>query len=296
MSGPRWEVEGRDWPNRDASRFVTVGTLDWHVQEIGDGPIILMLHGTGAATHSWRDLVPLLAGNHRVVAIDLPGHGFTKGRPPGGLTLPAMARAVAALLTRLELEPRCLVGHSAGAAIAVRMALDELVAPAGIVGLGAALMPFPGLGAAIFPGLAKLLFANPFAPHLFSGMARGGDTAAFLRRSTGSTSDARGVELYARLIGNAGHTGGALAMMAAWDLAPLARDLPKLATPLLLLHGERDSAIAPASAREASALTPGATFETLPALGHLAHEENPELIAARISVFMAAIEGGADAR
>ena len=59
--GPNWERDGRDWPNREASRFVHAAGLRWHVQVMGSGPVVLLLHGTGAATHSWRDLMPKLA-------------------------------------------------------------------------------------------------------------------------------------------------------------------------------------------------------------------------------------------
>ncbi len=83
MSGPRWvrpsswEKEGQDWPNREFSRFVDAAGLTWHVQVMGSGPAILLVHGTGAATHSWRDLAPLLARHFTVVAPDLPGGGGT---------------------------------------------------------------------------------------------------------------------------------------------------------------------------------------------------------------------------
>ena len=60
---PDWAVEGRDWPHREASRFVEAAGLRWHIQEFGraEAPTLLLLHGTGAATHSWRGLAPLLA-------------------------------------------------------------------------------------------------------------------------------------------------------------------------------------------------------------------------------------------
>ena len=51
--------------------------LRWHVQMMGTGPQVLLLHGAGAATHSWRDVAPLLARDFTVIAPDLPGHGFT---------------------------------------------------------------------------------------------------------------------------------------------------------------------------------------------------------------------------
>lgn len=287
MSTPRWDTQGRDWPNRAHSRFVTVGPLRWHVQVMGPGvgsaPALLLLHGTGAATHSWRALMPLLAAHVTVVAPDLPGHGFTSGRLGGGATMPAMARAVASLLGALDLQPQVIVGHSAGAAIAVRMALDRLADPAAIVGLSAALLPFPGLAARLFPALARALFVNPLAPHLFARMARvPGETERLLQRSTGSRIDAEGVRCYERLLATSAHCAGALRMMADWDLAALQRDLPRLTTPLRLIHGEGDSAIPIATARTAAAMVEDGRLVPLPGLGHLAHEERPDDLAALI--------------
>lgn len=290
MSSPDWSVEGRDWPNRAASRFVDTARVRWHVQvmgpPVGNAPVLLLLHGTGAATHSWRDLLPLLAAHHTVVAPDLPGHGFTRGRPAGGLSMPGMARAVGELLAALELAPDRIVGHSAGAAIALRMVLDQHARPAGVVGLNPALMPFPGLAAKLFPALARMLFVNPFVPHIFAALARGpGEAARFLERSTGSKIDAAGVEFYRRLFATSGHCAGALTMMAEWDLEALSRQLPSLDLPVLLVHGSEDAAIPASAVREAAAAIPGSRIETLAALGHLAHEERPSEIAALIRRF-----------
>lgn len=286
MSRARWEVEGRDWPNRAASRFIETQRIRWHVQIMGRGPALLLLHGTGAATHSWRDLAPLLAEHFTVVAPDLPGHGFTMGRPRGGLSMPGVARAISELLAALDIEPEILVGHSAGAALGIRMALDGIIAPKAIVGLDAALLPFPGLAARLFPALARILFVNPFAPHIFARMARGGETARFLERSTGSRIDAAGIDFYARLFATPDQCAGAITMMADWDLEALRRDLPRLATPLLLLHGEVDSAIPIAAAQAAAAMMRDGRLVPLPGLGHLAHEERPAEVAAKIRKFV----------
>lgn len=280
---PDWAREGRDWPNRAASRFVDAGGVRWHVQIAGDGPPLLLLHGTGAATHSWRDLIPLLAKHFTVVAPDLPGHGFTAS---GAKALPAMAKAVAGLLGELDLKPNIIVGHSAGVAIGLRMVLDAMVESKAVVGLSPALLPFPGLAAKLFPTMAKLLFVNPFAPHIFAGIARGpGEVARFMLRSTGSKIDVAGIDGYAKLFGKPGHIAGTIAMMASWDLEPLKRDLPGLKVPLLLIHGDGDTAIPLAKAREAAMLVPGARLEVLSGLGHLAHEEAPERVAEMITVF-----------
>ena len=269
-SPPSWRADGGDWPNREHSRFVAAGGVRWHVQVAGSGPVVLLLHGTGAATHSWRDVLPVLAGRFTVVAPDLPGHGFTSALTSP--TLPAMAAAVAALTAALGVDPALVVGHSAGAALALKL---SLAAPVPVVAFNGALLPFPGMAAAIFPTLARLLFVNPVVPALFAWQARSPGAVERLLGSTGSTLDARGTELYARLFRRADHVAGALAMMANWDLAALAADYPKLTSPLRLVVGERDTTVPPQVSRDVAGRVPGAEVVALPALGHLAHEEDP---------------------
>jgi magnesium chelatase accessory protein len=276
---PSWTVDGRDWPNREASRFLRAGGLDWHVQVAGQGPVMLLLHGTAAATHSWRDVIPLLAPHATVVAPDLPGHGFTGMPGDVGLSLPGMARLVQALLDTLGLRPVVVVGHSAGAAVALRMALDGRIAPRAVVSLNGALTPLGEEHAAFFTRAARMLVGLPFVPKLFAWRAANREVAARLLRDTGSRIDARGVDLYARLFRRAGHLAGALRMMANWDLRPLLRDLPRLEAALLLAVGANDRTIPPAKARRVAALVPQARIETVPGLGHLMHEERPDLVA-----------------
>lgn len=279
---PHWPRDGRDWPNREASRFITVGDMRWHVQVMGDGPVLLLLHGTAASTHSWRDLMPLLAQQFTVVAPDLPGHGFTAMPPAHRLTLSGMARAVAGLTEALAMKPELVAGHSAGAAILLRMVLDGAIAPRAVIGLNAALMPLGEQHAAFFTRTARLLVGLPFVPRLFAWQASRQSVAERLLRDTGSSIDARGIELYARLFRHSSHIGAALRMMANWDLQPLLRDLPRLATPLVLLTGNNDRAIPPAQARRVQRLLPATRIISLPGLGHLAHEERPALVAEAI--------------
>lgn len=296
MSSVRWEVEGHDWPNREHSRFVRAGQLDWHVQVAGppasqagrDAPVLLLIHGTGAATHSWRDVLPLLAQHFTVIAPDMPGHGFTKGRIAGGQSLPGMAKALGQLLAKLGYaSPALIVGHSAGAAIGIRLALDEGL-DAAIVGLNPALLPFPGLAARLFPAMARALFVNPFTAMIFAQLASSkSEVGGFLKKSTGSRIDPLGVELYHRLFRTSDHCAGAIGMMANWDLETLSAELPALASRVLLVHGGRDSAIPRASVERAAELIPGAQLTVLPDLGHLAHEESPELLASMVLEFAA---------
>jgi magnesium chelatase accessory protein len=270
-----WQRDGGDWPNRQASRFVRAAGMVWHVQVMGAGPVVLLAHGTGAATHSWRALAPLLARHLTVVAPDLPGHGFTPAPAGARLTLPFMARALAGLCAALAVTPALAVGHSAGAAILARMCLDGLAAPAGLVSLNGALLPLYGLPGRVFSPLAKLVAGLPGLATLFTWHTGQRGVVERLLRETGSRIDAAGVEFYARLAARPAHAGAALSMMANWDLAPLVRDLPRLRPKLLLVAGENDRSIAPADAARVRALVPGAELVRMPGLGHLAHEEAP---------------------
>jgi magnesium chelatase accessory protein len=270
-----WKRDGGDWPNRAASRFVPAAGLDWHVQVMGSGEPILLIHGTGAATHSWRDLMPLLARDFTVVAPDLPGHGFTSAPPPRRQSLPGMARGVQALLVELGLSPVLAAGHSAGAAIAVRMCLDAMIAPAALVSLNGALMPWGGVGFRLLSPVAQLIAASPFLPQLFAWRASDRALVDRLLRNTGSTIDAAGADLYARLARDPKHVGAALGMMANWEPGGLAADLPRLKPKLTLIVGANDGTIPPSQSRMVRRIVPGAELIVLPGLGHLAHEERP---------------------
>lgn len=278
----QWEREGRDWPHRDTSRFVRAGGLHWHVQRMGNGPTMLLIHGTGATTHSWRALMPLLARERSVVAMDLPGHGFTTTPAPDGLSLPAMARAVAALVQTLALDVDLVVGHSAGAAIAARMLLDASLRPCGLASINGALLPFGGLAGLLFPPVARLIAATPLTSRLFARRSWQQADVERLIGGTGSSLDPEGVALYARLVRNPCHVAGALGMMAHWNLRPLERDLARLATPLHFIVGANDRAVPPAVAERVRALLPRSTatsHHVVPAAGHLVHEERPEAVA-----------------
>ena len=276
---PIWEKDGRDWPNRDSSQFVEAGGLRWHVQRMGQGPCLLLLHGTAAATHSWRDLAPILAPHFTLIAPDLPGHGFTSSLPQARVSLAGFSEALDALLKKLQLSPDMVLGHSAGAAIALRMALDGSIAPRAIFSLNGALLPLGDEHAAFFTRAARVMVGLPFVSRLCAWRASKQEVAAKLLRDTGSDIGPRGVELYTRLFGYPGHIRAALMMMAQWELRPLLRDLPRLTPSLVLLVGSRDRAVPPMQARRIQAILPSARIVTLEGLGHLAHEEAPQRVA-----------------
>jgi len=225
----------------------------------------------------------LLAARFQVVAPDLPGHGFT-ARPedPAGLSLPGMSAGVAALLGTLALSPQIAVGHSAGAALLCQMQLTGQLRSQALVSLNGALLPLPGLRHPAFTPLVRSVVSGEWLPRLFARRMESPQEVDRLLERTGSVLDPRGRDLYGRLSRNPVHTGSALAMMGHWDTRPLEAGLPDLEVPLLLLVGAEDRMILPGVALRVRALAPRAELLQISGLGHLAHEEAPQLIAEEI--------------
>jgi magnesium chelatase accessory protein len=275
---PSWVREGIDWPHHETSQFIQAGGLSWHVQIAGQGPALLLLHGTGASSHSWAGLLSGLRSNFTVIAPDLPGHGFTATPPGAGLSIPGMAQLICALMNSLGHIPSAIVGHSAGAALGADLILGQKLGSPDFVALNGAFKPFDGLAAHIFPVAAKLLVLNPVT--IFALASSGGDMAKVRRlmEGTGSHLDDKSLELYARLFSCPGHVAAVMGMMARWELHKLVPRLSLLRARTTLIVGSNDQTISPTVSRDVAQIIPDARFVSLAGLGHLAHEENPAMI------------------
>lgn len=267
------------------SRIVLHKPHRWHLQEDGTGPTLLLLHGAGGATQSWRALFPLLAQRYRVVCLDLPGQGFSQSGAQRRFGLDEMASDVASLCDKEGIAPIAIIGHSAGTAIALRMV--QLGFQTGrVIGINAALGEFKGVAGWLFPALAKLLATTPLAATVFSAASSPASIARLLK-STGSDIDDKGQSLYLRLSRDKAHVDATLSMMSQWDLVPLLNTLNTITVPVDLIVGDQDKTVPPQTSIEAAKRLGNANLVTLPGLGHLAHEEAAEDVA---SVIFAALE------
>ncbi len=277
-----WERDGRDWPNAHRSRFVEAGGVRWHMQEFGQGTPLLLLHGAGAATHSWRDLAPLLGQRNRVLALDFPGHGFSSRLPAAQLNLPGVASAISQLLETLEIKPVFTIGHSAGAALAVFMTLKGLVDPHRLISLNGAHLPLRGFPGWLYAPVARFISDSRSLPNWFAWRARDRRVVEKLMNATGSRLDDRGMDLYWQLAKSPAHVSAALGLMAGWDVRALERELPALARPISLITADNDLTVPPADSLRVREIVRNAHWVSQPGLGHLAHEERPEETAALI--------------
>ena len=256
-----------------------------------DAPVVVAVHGLGGSHANWHDLGPLLARTHRVLALDLAGHGCT---PRAGRS--ASVRSNCQLLGRFLDEvlgrPAVLLGNSMGAAISMLQAADHPERVTGLALIGPALprqrtsVPPPALAKQIalfaVPGLAERALARR--------RARLG-AEAFVQATLELTcADASRVspamrELAVRLCADRtnGPDAEAAFLEAARSLGLLATRtrayrslIASLSQPGIVLQGERDRLVPAAGVRQLAALQPDWPVHLLDGVGHVPHIEAPQ--------------------
>lgn len=271
-----------DWPGRDQSQVVALNGVRWHLQRAGHGPTILLVHGTGGSTHSWTPIFNELCRTNDVVAIDLPGHGFTHVPPDiaqrdNSFAIDGMARGVSALLRHLQLHPVLACGHSAGVPVLMQLALDGAIAPAKLVGCNPALVAPPAFYTTLIAPLVGALVERDTVAETGAWLARGTGLVELMLRSSGTPLSEPQLARYRWLCERPGHVHAALTMMSRWDLPRLMRDAQALRVPVELIGGTRDRWVPPEPLARAVERLPMATLR-MESAGHLLPEEMPRVV------------------
>jgi pimeloyl-ACP methyl ester carboxylesterase len=263
-----------------ATRPAPGGGLRAHVG--GAGSPVVLLHGLGGAASNWVDVAPLLVDRHRVVALDLPGHG---GSPPlgDGRGMDAFAEAVAAALESLEAVPALVVGHSFGGQVAVRLAARRpdlvvgllLVAPAGIGTRARRARVSVAVSTLIRPGRLVAPLGPRFA-------RRAWFRAAVLRPffvADGRAVSERATRGFLAEMRAHADTRAAARAMVADDVR---QAFPAVRCPALVLWGARDRQL---SLEDAFAFARGlhAPLRVVADCGHLVPGERPDAVADALS-------------
>jgi magnesium chelatase accessory protein len=273
------------WPNRAHGRHIRTRPHDWWVVDTGKGPTLLLLHGAGASGHSFAPLLPFLTPHYRCIIPDLPGQGFTRAGARGRFGLDPTADDLASFCDLNHFTPAAIIGHSAGAAIALR--LSEILPLQGVIGINAALGTFEGLAGTLFPMLARGFASIPFLPSVIARTWGNAARVNGLLDGTGSTLGPEARAQYLALVQSPAHIDGALGMMSQWNLTPLASRLSGNLTPTLLLASAGDRTVPPRISRDAAARMPGAEYHELAGFGHLVQEEAPAAVAEVILPWLA---------
>jgi pimeloyl-ACP methyl ester carboxylesterase len=250
--------------------------LGWDSE--GDGPALILIHGTGGSRAAWDPVVPLLAPHRRVFAIDLPGCGSSPGLPAETRpTVPALAEAIARWIGELDLGPAHVAGNSLGGGIALELAKSGEVASATALSpigfynrrefaYGSASLRVTRLG-------AKAL--DPIAPILFKSRA--------VRTIVLSQALGRPWRMSAESAVTSGHAMATASrfsegVKAAGDY----RFSGTPAAPITIAWGRRDRILFWRQAERARRLLPDAPFIPLDGCGHVPMTDDPRLVAETI--------------
>ncbi|NQZ73554.1 MAG: alpha/beta fold hydrolase [Dinoroseobacter sp.] len=278
-----WTRDLPSWSHPSLSRRIDLAPHRWHVQTSGSGPTMLLLPGAGSSVHTWRDLIPKLSETHHVVALDLPGQGFTRTAGGARSGLKEMSADIAALLSDQNWRPEAILCHSAGAAIG--LSLSRTLPMRKLIGINPALDHFQGIAGWLFPAMARFLAISPLSANLLT-LGATPERSRQVIEATGSLLTDEAHTYYARLMRDRAHVAGTLNMMARWSLDMLLNDLEALTCETLFLTGEKDTAVPPSVASKVAHRMRNANVEMLDGVGHLAHEEDPARVLSAIKAFL----------
>jgi pimeloyl-ACP methyl ester carboxylesterase len=260
------------------------------VHESGAGKPLILLHGLGASSYTWRKIIPQLAKKHHVIAIDLKGFGKSDKPFDERYTLLDHARLIEDFILRRKLRNVTLAGHSYGGGVALAVALnlqeggynhiDRMI----LIDSIAYRQPLPFFFQVLKTPIIGELGLSIIPPNLQMGRAL---TIAYYEdaKVTDEMVDAYAEALYSE--------GGRHALLHTIDgLDPALADkfadrYPSLKQPALVLWCEHDKIVPLKYGRRLANDLPNANPKLIHNCGHIPQEEQPEETLSAINEFMA---------
>ncbi|BBZ17840.1 alpha/beta fold hydrolase [Mycolicibacterium gadium] len=253
----------------------------------GAGDVLLLIHGIGGSSDCWRNVVHKLSERHRVIAVDLLGHGQSD-KPRGDYSLGAFAVWLRDFLDALHIREVTVVGHSFGGGVALQFAHQHkeycrrlvLISSGGLgpdLGRLLRMLSLPGAEIAL-----QLLASRP-AVEVGKALRKrallsGRDVTRYSETLKGQAalSDRRSRAAFLRTLRSVvDHRG-----QAVCALDRLRADLPTL-----IIFGDEDRCIPVAHAHSVHQAIPGSELHVIPGVGHQPQVQCPDLVARLVSDF-----------
>ena len=266
--------------------------------KMGEGPVLLLLHGLGCDHTTWLPAMHELARHYTVIAPDLLGHGVS-AKPRADYSVGGYANGMRDLLTVLDIDKVTVVGHSFGGGIAMQFAYQFpertermiLVAPGG---LGPEVTPFiraitlPGfhqaMGVATLPGVRHLGKAG------LRALSRTSIPAA---RDLGEVAEIYESFKDPRARAAIAHVVRAVVDLKGQIVTMVDRAYLTQAMPMLVVWGADDVVIPATHADNVARIAPGAVVEVLPNSGHFPHKDHPDRFVMIVQSFIKATQPAA---
>jgi pimeloyl-ACP methyl ester carboxylesterase len=259
-------------PGPDATVLQWAGA-DVHYKLSGpsDAPAVVLVHGFGSSTRVWAQLIVELERDHRVLAVDLLGFGWSS-RYEGDYGRQGQADLVLAVMDAVGIARADVVAHSMGSAVALTMAdrAPNHVGRMVLMGpwLFADQVPW-SLRDAVQPGIGELIFGLWFTEHLDQRFRY-----SFYDPDRFVTEDV--IDRSRDVLRRPGSRAAALATIRGLDLPSLEPVLPGLPHSVLIVQGQDDHVARPMFAERLSQTLAHAEIERLPECGHFPMLEVPQ--------------------
>jgi pimeloyl-ACP methyl ester carboxylesterase len=281
-----------------SGQMIEVAGATLHVVDIGPreaaGPPIVMIHGASSNLESMRQpLGDLLAGNHRVILIDRPGHGWSTRARQEDSTPAIQGRMIEQALEKLDVARAILVVHSWAGALGARMALDHPQDVAGLVMLAPVAYPWPG-GVGWYNKLVTTPLIGPLLAYtitlpLGTFLTGPGARSVFLPQTMPPdfVSDTA-TPLLLRPREFLANARDLVTLKAA--VAEQAPRYGEIRMPTVVISGESDKTVSPGiHSRPFAAAVPNARLIVLPEVGHMVQNAAPELVMREIDAMIGEI-------
>ncbi len=271
----------------NSSQFIEIDGLDIHYKTMGDpaaDQVFLLLHGFGAHSYTWHELMPNLADRGYVIAYDRPAFGLTE-RPLredwddfNPYAPDSQLDILDNLLVSLSVEKAVLIGHSTGARLGTEFALQNPAKVAGLILIDAAIYNSGGRN-----GLTRLLFSTPQMNRIGPLLMRqfGGKPGLDVLRASWANPEAideETLKAYQKPLQVSDWDKALWEHSKASQAATLINDLPRLSQDTLVLTGLEDNTVAPELSKRLSEEIPNTSYKAYEACGHVPHEECPEKV------------------
>jgi pimeloyl-ACP methyl ester carboxylesterase len=262
----RWETQG--------------GTVRYDV--LGEGPPLVVVHGTPASSYAWRRVAASLAGEWTVYTYDLLGYGSSDKRAGQDVSLGAQTRLLAGLLDHWELDRPAVAAHDLGGAITLRTHLLErrdfraiaLLDPVALAPWGSPFFRLVRDNVAVFEQLPSAIHRGAVTAYLRGAFNRPMSDEA-LAPYVEPWLGAKGQNAFYRQIAQADQR-------YTDEVEPL---YGEISAPVLILWGEKDGWMPPETGRRLRDAIPGSELQLVPGAGHFLQEDEPEAVADHLARF-----------
>ncbi len=261
---------------------LTIDGRTVHVEQRGEGEPLLLLHGFGESTYSWRQVVPSLSAHYRTIAIDLHGFGYTeRPKEPAAYSRDGQLRLILGVLDALQIESAHVAGHSYGGALTLALAVRHPERVRSLILIASAAPTYPDETKnriAKSRTLARLALGVLLRPAAIQRNLR----KAYFDDSLATRQVARAY--LSRLA-----VEGILDAYAGLSAPPPSPgppiDLTQIRRRSLWIWGVHDPLVKIEGGRIAAGKIPGSTFVALERCGHSPMEERPDEVVRAILAF-----------